>query len=325
MLKLHINFFEKAVFIGKMPISKYLPFIEYKKIKKSQLIQKGGNIIYSKFINWINKYLDYANVFKNYIIPPIFIDFEIIKEKKEITNEILYNDYLKCDLNNHYDTVYNNFYSKITTGFLNITKSEEQINNISMVLLKNFDNILIIDRKVLYKNNFYFNDDLEIMNYTENYDTFYDLIIINNVIEINVEINNTHRCKTIIYFKKNIISLIWAIKHLNTNGYIRLLIRETCTPFSKDLLLLLSQFCKINIYYNIVSEPGRTVPLFAILTNFTNITVLIEYLEKILTFDIDKNTGFFKIKNIMMGDIDKFNKIILYIIFIRIKKNKNRK
>ena len=58
-------------------------------------------------------------------------------------------------------------------------------------------------------------------------------------------------------------------------------------------------------------EDGLSYGLFILCTDFKNIDKLIIHLEKILTLNIEKNTGFLKIKKIIMGNIDDYNKIIL--------------
>jgi hypothetical protein len=65
-----------------------------------------------------------------------------------------------------------------------------------------------------------------------------------------------------------------------------------------------------------------SLPLYIICTNFKNINSLIKHLEKILTFNINPDTGFFKINKIIMGDIEKFYKKTLKVsLFLFNRKN----
>ena len=306
ILKTNKNIFEKMEYTAIFTKSRYINIL---KLKKLELIknQDGGNLD-SKFVKWINTYINYEKIFKNYILPPIFIDFEIIEERKPIRMEKLYNEYLKCADINKYNIVFKNFYSKLFGGYLNISKADEFINFTSRLLLKNINNTIMINQKNLYKNQFYIDDDFNFINYKSEYDNFYDLIII---ISDNTVFNRDTLCKTFLHLKKNIISLIWALKHLNKYGCIKLLIRETFTPCSTDLLLLLKHFCSINLHYDLILNDGIHTPLHILCTNFKNIDILISHLDKILTFNIDANTGFFKIKKIIMGNIEKFYKITL--------------
>ena len=118
------------------------------------------------------------------------------------------------------------------------------------------------------------------------------------------------------YFKSNIKSLIWGLKHLITNGTIILRIREALIPSSNDLILLLTQFSNITLYCGYFTNhpsPGGIVPLEIICTNFKNKDKLINYLEKIMTFENSMTMSFFKIKKVIMGPFKEIEKNILNI------------
>jgi predicted O-methyltransferase YrrM len=277
-----------------------------------------GGEKYSKFINWIDKYLNFENIFKLYSLPIIWIDFEIKEENKPIRMENLYLENEKCINISKYNTVANNFYYKLFDKYFNISMSEYFINYLNKLLFTNFTNVLFISKNIIYKNNFYINDNLEIVNYINdnleivnyknNFNKIYDLIIIGNNLDV---FDSETACKTFLTLKKNVFSIIWSLKHLEKNGCIRLVIKEALSPCSNDLLLLLQQFCSVNIYYDHTYSDGTWFVLSIICTAFRDIEILIKHLEKILTFNITKNTGFFKIKKIIRGDIDKFNKTTL--------------
>ena len=53
------------------------------------------------------------------------------------------------------------------------------------------------------------------------------------------------------------------------------------------------------------------MPLYALCEDFRDTDILIKNLEKILTFDLELDTGFLRVKKIVRGDLTKFNKYIL--------------
>jgi hypothetical protein len=318
ILKINKNIFEKMEYTTMFKKSSYMKILECKILEP---IDQHGGTNNDKFIKWADTYLNYKKIFKNYILEAIFIDFEIILEKKPIRMNSIYNEFIKCFNFEKYNIVNNNFYNKMFDGYINLSKSQENINIVSKILFKKFDKILMISKTNIYINQFYIDDNLNFIN-NDKYDIYYNLIIIKSEIAFFNNIPPFNPCNSSLYFKKNITALIWSLKHLNKDGCITLLIREFLTPFSTDLLLLLQQFCKINIYYNLIMSDAISLPLYIICTNFKNINSLIKHLEKILTFNINPDTGFFKINKIIMGDIEKFYKKTLKVsLFLFNRKN----
>ena len=95
---LKFNYFENLkIFTTMIAKKRYISIIKYKELIIENIdpgmMIIGGENRYS-FIQWIDKYLNYDKIFKNYILPSIFIDFEIIEEKKTIIMETLYNKIL---------------------------------------------------------------------------------------------------------------------------------------------------------------------------------------------------------------------------------------
>ena len=269
----------------------------------------GGSNNNNKFIDWINKYLNVENIFKIYALPIIWIDFEIIQEKKPIRMEKKYLEYEKCTDISKYNTIGSFFDDCMSGKYFNITKTKYNVEILESLLIRKFSKVIHISK--IFKeleNKFYINDKLEIKNYKKEYDTLYDLIIIAMTFDI---FERDKSCKLYLHLKKNIVSLIWALKHLNNNGCIEMLIRETLLPSSNDLLLLLQQFSSVSIFYDLTFVDGLWITLRIICTDFRDTDILIKHLEKILKMNIDINTGFLKIKKIIRGDIEKFNKTTL--------------
>jgi hypothetical protein len=314
-LKLDRRFFQRMTYTVKLWKEKYTAMLKLQELKTNdkqytkslEYVELIGGNNNSNFLNWINKYLNYEKIFKNYILPTTIIDFEIIKEDKSIRMEELYSKYLNPIDITPYNIV-SDFYTKIYGTYFNISKAEYVINFINRLLLKNFNNVIFISKLYEYKKKFNINDKMEFIDYKPKYEKLYDLVIISNTFDV-FDIKTI--TKIFLHMKKNIVSLIWALKHLNNDGCVMLVIRETLTPSSNDLLLLLQQYCSINIYYDTTFDNGTYIGLTILCTKLKNIDTLIIHLEKILTFDFNKNTGFLKIKKIISGDIDKFNKYTL--------------
>ena len=92
--------------------------------------------------------------------------------------------------------------------------------------------------------NFYVNDSLIFIDYKKEYDKMlYDYININNIFDV-FNINTLYK-EYSLFLKKNIVSLIWSLKHLNVNGCILITIREFLKPVPYDLLLLLQNLVNI--------------------------------------------------------------------------------
>ena len=280
----------------------------------------GGD--YNKFKIWIDKYMQFDNIFKIYPVPNIIMNFEIYETKKPIRNKILYKKLTNncVDINN-YDTIKNNFYIHFDREYFNINSNEYKKKFTEKLLFKKFDNIMNITRNFKISegfyssntDNFYVNDSFIFIDYKKEYDKMlYDYININNMFDI-FNINTLYKVYSL-FLKKNIISLIWSLKHLNVNGCILFTIREFLKPAPYDLLLLLQNFASIFIYYDYSIISATVNNLLIICYDFKDIDILIKHLEKILTFDlINDNTSFIKIKKIIEGDIDKFNKITLKV------------
>ena len=289
-------------------------------IKENIKEQIGGND-YDKIEKWTNKYMKFKNIFKNYQVPQISIEFEIVESKKPILNENIYKKYInrKHDIGIHINFLkkfYNEYHLK-NFDIHHIIYKKKFIENL---LFKKFNNVMNItkykhinDNNSLEKyDNFYISDDLsQSINYKKEYDKkLYDFININNDID---EIFNKNKMSKfiILYLKKNLISLLWALKHLLPNGCIYIHIREFLRPVSYDLLLLLLQFSSISIMYNYLITPGFENQLYILCYDFKKVDILIKHLEKILTFDLNnENTSFIKITKIIKGDINFFNKMI---------------
>jgi len=90
-----------------------------------------------------------------------------------------------------------------------------------------------------------------------------------------------------------------------------LLIREAFIPFTSDLLLLLQQYSSVHIFYDYLTNGGTTSPMYALCEDFRDIDKLEKDLKKILDFNFNKKLGFMKIKKIVRGNIDDFNKPII--------------
>ena len=276
---------------------------------QESLLIGGNNNNDSKFLKWIEKYLNRDNIFKIYSLPIVWIEFEIKEETKPIRMEKIYLQYEKCaDLKKY--NIMEKFYKEcLDAKYFKISTHVYNLNILENLLMRKFNKIIYIS-KIFKKeyNSFYINDKLEITNYKKEYDMLYDLVTIGMTFDF-FDINKA--CKLYLYLKKNIVSLIWALKHLENNGCIELLIRETLIPSSNDLLLLLQQFSSVNIFYDLTFVDGIWITLKIICTDFRDNAILIKHLEKILTLNININTGFLKIKKIIRGDIEKFNKTTL--------------
>ena len=126
LLKLRINFFQNIVYMTtqnlthnnfynkllqtykdetsknkKDKIQRFIP-VTHNNIFKQE-IQIGGNS--SKFVNWVNKYLTYENIFKIYSLPIIWIEYEIKETNKEPLDRKI-NEYYKCFDIKKYNTVH---------------------------------------------------------------------------------------------------------------------------------------------------------------------------------------------------------------------------
>ena len=113
---------------------------------------------------------------------------------------------------------------------------------------------------------------------------------------------------TCAFLKKNIISLIWALNHINNNGIIFLNIRETITPNNKDFILLLSQYGDIKlVFFNTSNEP-TAVPNYILLYNIKNKINLIKILKEILDLGCKDDLSFLKINKVSNSDLEIFYK-----------------
>ena len=275
----------------------------------NRIIQDGGNNNL-KFIKWINKYININHILHIYQIPKININFKIKKSNKNIHSETLYNKYLICP-NIFILTIENTFFKYFTDKYFNIAKDEYYINIFEKIFFKKFINILFINNLYITKYDiFYFDDNQNPVNLKDEYkQKYYDFIKINSTLEFSkIYID---RCKTHLHLKKNITALIWALNHLDTNGVIMLFIRETLIPSSFDLILLLSQFCDVKLYYDYIIIDAFVLKLNLICSNFRNTSTLIQHLETILTFENSPNLSFLEITEIKQGNLEKFTKQVL--------------
>jgi predicted O-methyltransferase YrrM len=311
---LKINYFEIKEQTCLFKPKTILKMLEIK--NKGELLNIGeksiefvGGSKNNKFIDWIDKYLNVENIFKIYALPIVWIDFEIVEEKKPIRMENKYLEYAKCtDISKYNITV--SFFDDCMSGkYFNITKTKYNVEILENLLIRKFAKVIYISKIFKEaKNKFYVNNKLEIVDYKTDFETLYDLVIIAMTFDV---FERDKSCKLYLYLKKNIVSLIWALKHLNNDGCIEILIRETLLPSSNDLLLLLQQFSSVSIFYDLTFVDGLWITLRIICTDFREKDILIKHLEKILKMNIDIDTGFLKIKKIIRGDIDKFNKTTL--------------
>lgn len=273
-----------------------------------------NNIISDKFNNWITKYLNDDNIIKIYSLPIIWIDFQIAERTNTIRLENIYDKYVKCEYININDKISSKIY-ELKKLYYDINNNSFSMHFVSKILFKKFKKIFKIT-STLKNADITIDDKLQFVYNKEKYNNQeeynkqdYDLI------RIATNISSTDKnseCNTHLYLKKNIIGLIWALKHLDKNGCIVLLIRETLTPAANDLLLLLQQFSSVTIYFQYIINRSFKLSLNIICTDFREVPLLIKHLETILTFNLDSKTlSFLTIKKVIRGNLDEFNKITL--------------
>jgi predicted O-methyltransferase YrrM len=322
-LNLKINFFKNFIYMTSRNIyykdlyNKLIDQDKKKDCKNHNLInvnyinmQEGGDNSCQLFLSWIDKYLVQDNIFKLYSLPVIWIDYEIIETKKNISDKVI-DSYYNCFKIENNNIVFDNFYNKLYDIYKNFNKNEYRVSFIKKLLFKNNLDVMFINKRATKYDNFYFSDDLKYQNYNNEYDSKkYDLVyIINNFDNSSPD----KMCKTFMHFKMNVRALIWSLKHLKNDGVIYFLIREGILPSTNDLLLLLHQYSSVSLCCDYLTNDATTAPLYALCENFRDVDKIIKDLEKIITFDCGKNMGFLKIKKIIRGDIDKFNKPITKI------------
>ena len=296
LLELNIDFFNKFNYNIFINLNKYSEIIHNKMI--------GGISKKNKIENWINKYINKNNNIKLYILNDIKINF-LIEEKLK---KNVYNDILNKWMNYKYimkGTIGSIFRNKLFLLF-NIISKNITIKNICILLNRNIQTekklyIGEYDQKYIELDSFYISDNNKLSDFDIKYSNMvFDIIYIHNNLKKIEKIDVI--CD---FMSKILISLLWSLSHIDDKGIIIFTIRETLSIINSDLIILLSNFCKIFIYIDYTIYDPTALPIKIVLTEIKNKILLIKYLEKILTFKCVSNLSFIKIENISNIDYDK--------------------
>jgi hypothetical protein len=297
LLKLNINFLEN-----------FMPYVypyesTYKDMTNTEIISDstkniiGGSKNIDNLQKWINKYINIKKIDFIYKIDNMSLEFIIEEKYKEMSNILIYNKFLQY---RRYmkDTLGVILRKKIIT-FFNINIENMLIKILSSLFLNNDNDNCYLYIGHLWRietdipNSFYITDNENFNNFNIKYNNKkFNIIYITSSLDVIKNPNTI--CN---FYIKTIISLIWAISHIKSDGCISVGIREISAPINMDLILLLSQFSDLYIFIDYIISDPTGLPIKIIMKNIKNNDILIDYLTEISKFECKQELSFLKIKN----------------------------
>ena len=274
-------------------------------LKKNNDIQEGGEI--NKHNDFNYKQLNLDQILEKYqkklfffgLKPKQWVEYSITIFKDNIYNNNLYDKFIKTEhqamnaLNQFNLSLYIIKYVKYNIFKSYLKKYNIPENSKKIALITNqYDNRERFNT-VNYKNLKVI--ELDIYNLKlQNINEKYKLIFCNYRSKFE---NISYRKWIFQQFQYQLSLLIWSLEHIEDNAVICIQLGLTCLPCYRDLILLCSQYSTIFVLSDYRISEVTYYPVFYILSDFWKLNILISELKKIQKFNLNENTGFFKMKN----------------------------